>query len=487
MDFKMGSMKVSTRWGRGALALAIALGAGAGSPARAEAKLETSGYAWTQAMSGLTPMYKGEANFDYNPFIEFGGQLFLGSQPAEHWRLDMSLGVVYLNNAIKKTLKDDSGSVISTTNPNSFSLGMNAYLYEANLAYKTGNYTLKVGKFHYVYSDYNTDLGLYLLRGPVYPGFLYGGFHDIPALTKTGILSSWSPMESLRWDVIASFETDFKPYMDLNLSSFLTYTAGMFEIGAGFESQRLVELNPCITSPSGRDVDVCLGGDASPVYVNDTADLYKGAFYVIDSAGRAPGAYDTTRYSLAGTKAMVRGALDFKKAIPGYEGGAKDMVLYFELALLGVKDYPHIYEKKGERMPVLVGFNVPTFGFLDRLSVEVEYYDAPFQNDPYKLVGTYDVFHFADGNSINYSMSPIPPSNKAGEGGHLFKAQEDFDPKKDNLKWSIYLLKTIANNIRIKAQIASDHWRVPNNNFVLYEAAANPGQFTGSLRLEYSL
>jgi hypothetical protein len=161
-------------------------------------------------------------------------------------------------------------------------------------------------------------------------------------------------------------------------------------------------------------------------------------------------------------------------------------VFYFEAALLGVKNYDHIYTKMGERIPVLFGFNLPTYGLLDLLGLEIEYYNAPYQNDPYKLVGAYDVFSFSDGNSINYAFSPIPPSNKAGTP-HLAKAQEDFDPKKDNLKWSIKLQKRAAERITFKFQLASDHWRTPNNNLVQYEAAAQPSQFYGSLRVDYAL
>jgi hypothetical protein len=454
----------------------------------ADANLKVSGVAWTQYQNGLTPMYKGAANFDYNPFFSTGGLVFLGSQPAENWTTNLSLGVAFGNSAIKKSLRDTNNTLISKTNPNSISLGMGGFLYEANIGYQAGSFGLKIGKFHYTYSDYNHNMGLYLLRGPVYPGFIYSGFDEIGGLTKTGLLGSYTPMENFRWDVLASFETDFKPYMDINLSSFLTYHAGPFEIGGGFESQRLIEFNSCITSPAGgSDVNECLGGDPSSAYVGPGADLYKGVFFVIDTTAKATtGKVDTTTFSLAGTKVMLRGAFDFKKILSGYEGSAKDYVFYMEAALLGVKDYPHIYEKKAERMPILAGMNIPTYGLLELLSLEVEYYDAPYQNDPYKLVGAYDVFQFADGNSINYAMSPIPPSNKAGEA-HLSKAQENFDPKKDNLKWSLYAAKKIHDKITFKIQIASDHWRTPNNNFVQYEAAANPGQFYGSFKVDYAL
>jgi hypothetical protein len=453
--------------------------------AAADLHLDVSGYAWTDYINGLTPMYKGAANFDYQPFFSAGGMLLLGQRPTENWNINMSVGVFYGNSAIKKTLTDTNGAVIGRLNPNSLSLGMGAFLYEANVAYEHGPFSVKAGKFHYQYSDYNTNMGLYLLRGPVYPGFLYSGFQEIPAITKTGFLLSYAPNAAFRWDLLPNFETDFKPFMDINLSSFLTYKVGMLELGAGVEVQRMVEFNSCVTSPDGaEDVNKCLGGDPTGATVaGPGADLYKSAYLIIDTTG---GKADTLTYSMAGTKAMLRGALDFKQVLGGYEGGAKDWVIYFETALIGLKDYPLIYEKKAQRMPFLLGFNIPTYGLLNLLSLELEYYDSPYQNDPYKLVGAYDVFQFSDGNSINYAMSPIPPSNKAGSP-HLAKAQEDFDPKKDNLKWSVFATKSVADRITFKVQIASDHWRAPNNNFVQYEQMAKPGQFYGAIRVDYLL
>lgn len=471
-------------WGRfAALAAAIAVpGARAES---GQSSLDISGYAWTQYQNGLTEMYKGAANFDYNPFFNAGGLIFLGSKPSESWEMKLGVGIAYFNTAIAKSIWGDADAPIATTNPHSISLGMNAFLYEAKVAHSSGPFSATVGKFHYRYSEHNTNMGLYLLRGPVYPGFLYSGFEEIGALTKTGVLLSLSPSGSFRWDVLANFETEFKPFMDLNLSSFLTYKAGLLEVGAGFESQRLVEFNSCVTSPKNEDdLIACLGGNPGNGYTGGTAhDLYKGAFFITDTVG---GRNVVTTYSLAGTKVMARGALDFKQALSSYDGSPKDWVLYFEAALLGVKDYPHIYAKKGERLPILAGLNVPTFGMLDVLSLEVEYYNSPFQNDPYKLVGAYDVFEFSAGNSINYAMSPIPPSSKAGHE-HLSRTTEDFDPKKDNLKWSVFAARRLVDRVTVKAQFASDHWRTPNNNFVQYESASKPSQFYGALKVDYAL
>ena len=52
---------------------------------------------------------------------------------------------------------------------------------------------------------------------------------------------------------------------------------------------------------------------------------------------------------------------------------------------------------------------------------------------------------------------------------------------------NVLMAKRIQNRITLKAQFASDHWRVPNNNFVQYEAMAKPSQFYGAMKVDYSL
>jgi hypothetical protein len=86
---------------------------------------------------------------------------------------------------------------------------------------------------------------------------------------------------------------------------------------------------------------------------------------------------DTIFYSLAGGKVMARFAFDPKPLLPfGDKLGDKDLRLYGEAAILGIKDYPAKidssrengelklvkigYDKIGERIPVMVGFNAPT-------------------------------------------------------------------------------------------------------------------------------
>ena len=63
------------------LIFASILIANSAAPVLAEANLKVSGVAWTQYQEGMTAMYKGATNFDYNPFFNTGGIIFLGGDP----------------------------------------------------------------------------------------------------------------------------------------------------------------------------------------------------------------------------------------------------------------------------------------------------------------------------------------------------------------------------------------------------------------------
>jgi hypothetical protein len=138
---------------------------------------------------------------------------------------------------------------------------------------------------------------------------------------------------------------------------------------------------------------------------------------------------------------MATGGLDFKALFGagGGEGmlGAEDLKLYFEAALIGLDNgpiYKTLYGEYANRMPIMVGFNLPAFKLLDRLSVEVQQYKAKFVDD------------FSQYNHYS-NPSPIP-------FGRL-----DTAYTADDLKWSLYGSKVIRNHVKISVQAASDHFR----------------------------
>ena len=92
-----------------------------------------------------------------------------------------------------------------------------------------------------------------------------------------------------------------------------------------------------------------------------------------------------------------------------------------------------------------LGLNLPTFKFLDVLSLEVEHYDSKFVNDFTNLI---------------YSQTPtwnVPENGASASDAQI--AQTNSDIKRDNWKWSLYGKKTVTKGIDIYAQAASDHFR----------------------------
>jgi hypothetical protein len=173
---------------------------------------------------------------------------------------------------------------------------------------------------------------------------------------------------------------------------------------------------------------------------------------------------DTVTGSLQGTKAMARFRFD-PKALFGLSSlgpltfGKQDLALYGEAAVIGFQNYPKHYEKLSERIPVMMGFNLPAFGLLDRLALEVEHYGTRNHSD-YGKTETY------------YAWTPrVVPVNTA----------------RDDWKWSLYATRVLAGNLRLSGQVANDHLRTfgpPSLGTTTYaEALTTPRDWYWMLRL----
>jgi hypothetical protein len=133
-------------------------------------------------------------------------------------------------------------------------------------------------------------------------------------------------------------------------------------------------------------------------------------------------------YTHQGIKLMGRITFNFQEIT-----GA-DFKLFAEAALLGVKNYDGYYEKPAERMPIMFGINIPTFGLLDLLTVQGEYYNSPYRNSLEQV----------------YGFMAVPTIT-------------DYDHEivdDDNFHWSIYTKKTIVPGMQLYVQAASDHLRL---------------------------
>lgn len=355
-----------------------------------------------------------------------------------HWEGGMGLGVMQSHNA-----RGDV-SVANNWYPT-----WGTFVSEARLTYSRdigddARVRANLGYFPYNYNPEARDLGAYLLRGYVYPGAPVSGFEAKGTTGAANIFGAMGGFEygAIRNDLLLISETENRPYFDFSIADVLTWKAGeALELGAGINLYRVLPRKRKNTSP-GKDCNNVISGytqidpgDNEVCYILDTlsADTLAGTAVV-----------DTVLGSLAGTKLMGRFRLDLKSLF-GLDGfGKQDLVLYGEAAVLGLKDYPKYYSDIRRRIPVMLGFNLPAFGWLDKLDVEAEYYGSRNLADYGKA-------------EADYSWVPRPAP--------------DLDNSRDDWKWSLYFSKVILGHLRISGQVANDHLRMfgpPDIGFMSY-------------------
>ncbi|MGA2507333.1 MAG: hypothetical protein ABSF80_07655 [Chitinispirillaceae bacterium] len=296
------------------------------------------------------------------------------------------------------------------------------YLTQAELVHRLfDNNGLRVdvggGYFPYKYDDNARNLGEYLFRSTAYPQTLTTEF-DFPFARIAGLYARSSYVSgpnTINCDLIANINTEWMAIGDLNLTMIASYNyARLFELGAGVQFGSIISADESATTPISEYTRYLNGTDTS------------------------------NSYTFRGTKLMGRFSFDPKKLIPVRDiFGNEDLKIYGEAALLGVKNYgvalhsPVWYNSILERIPVMLGFNFPTFKILDVLSLEGEWWGNRYPNSMEGIVN--------DGLPI-----PFPQGTTTIDSTKY---------KNDNLKWSIFGAKTFAGRYRISFQAASDHMR----------------------------
>lgn len=309
------------------------------------------------------------------------------------------------------------------------------YVIDASLEYafwESGESRLSVtaGYFPYTYNPDIKDLGLYLLRGPVYPGVLVSGYdskYTKPVANTMGlrIRHVAGPFEQ---NLILGSEIENYPLFDISPAYIASVKIGAaLRMTAGVNFYHLIPIERKLTSPdsfSSNDLPDPFNGDP-----NSRTQIY------VDTL-----AHDTTFLSFAGTKVMAAAAFDPKAFFPdGGIFGAEDLKLYAEIAVIGLdqsKAYKAIYGDLRHRMPAMVGFNFPVFNLLDHLSLEVEWYGSKVKDDLGRLQSTTGNF-----------QSPLPVVNVAG-----------LNLSRDDWKWCLHAAKTFG-HVQIALQAANDHSR----------------------------
>lgn len=285
------------------------------------------------------------------------------------------------------------------------------------------------GYFPVKYNQQVTNFGEYLFRSGTYPAYLFSGFELADKVKLCGLHLSYktSVLAGFKNDLYFSNEMDVFPLHDFNLADIVTLpTVGPLNVGTGVCFSHLIAVDPGKTTP----------GEGKR-YNRFRRDDFKYVGYVNPADST-----DTTLYTFRGAKVNAFLTLDLKWFFKGVSiFGKEDLKLYSEAAILGVKNYPGWYENRSERIPVMFGFNFPTFKLLDVLSIEAERYSSKYCNST---------------EYVWKNMSPIPLAR--GESGDVTYYDDKWKAKtNDDWKWSVYASKKIFNVLRISGQIASDH------------------------------
>lgn len=343
---------------------------------------------------------------------------------------------------------------------------------------------LQIGYFPYKYNADAKNLGEYLLRSGTYPGYLVTGGWNM--ISSAAFMTQGLRLNVPLWD--GKFQSDFIIAMETNLPPLFSLTPAYVAtvkpvkgvtVGAGIACNHCLSAKPSMESPKHLNNAYITGfGIDSVDYDSDGSfDEYS---YRIDR--------DSSKfYTFQGIKVSANASVDPKAYIPMDFLGPEDLKIYGEIAVLGWKNYPHFYEKRTERMPVMLGVNLPAFKFLDVLSLEVEYLNNPFANNYrdvlYDAYPIWPVFQDANGYSTRAELETVLATEQA---------YNDQWNSRDNWKWTLYGAKQITKGIRLYGQAASDHLRTFNFNFGPFPAYApvtnkNGKEWYYLVRLEFGI
>lgn len=308
----------------------------------------------------------------------------------------------------------------------SVSLGETYGLY--NLEGKAGSLEFCAGYFGYKYNPDVRNLGEYLFRSGTYPALIVTEF-DEPKAKLLGFRIGHKLFDkSFSDDLILSSETVFYPTMDWSLSYLFNYNLlnlGFLDIGAGISWTHLFSVY----------YDRAGAGNAT--------SPKNGTLYYInngDSTNR-----DSAYISFKGSKLMTRFSIDPLAFVRDNNThfGKNDLKIYAELLVIGLKSYPDStaagtktpsYSNWKEKAPITFGINMPTFGLLDVMSLEFEYFGSKYLNDFRQM--------YEDGRPLG------PPYIE----GLLNESK---------WKWSLYLKKSFLNeHCAITTQFARDHMKM---------------------------
>jgi hypothetical protein len=221
---------------------------------------------------------------------------------------------------------------------------------EGYLTWKNEAQQFKAGVYDFKYNPDSKDLGEYLLRCTSYPTIIenmQGKDLFAPSFARVMGIEYGLEYEYFRTKAGFFLEQFHIPINDANLAFFASAGPKTSEVGLGVAVPRVLRF--------GDRSDVA---PLEPMYEKyiDNKDLGKNE-----------------------VKLSLRGRLDLASFLSLKE----PFTLYAEGALLGLKNDTTFYKNTADRMPVMVGVDIPTFGILSGFSLEVERFKTPYMERKY--------------------------------------------------------------------------------------------------------
>lgn len=397
----------------------------------------------------------------------FGGSFDIKASRGEHLSLYLGAGSIFWHAipeiAVQSASQVFYGDAILTKAFTQFNFG-------------DGERPAAVGKlgFFPVKYGYSRNLGEYLFRTGTYPSFLItgNGFTAVNINSQAVLGTQWTHniTNTLSHDLFITSERNTYPLHDFSISYLAKYTGGLVKLGLGIQFDRLIPVRPSSTTPSaeknttfiyqGRNLAnnpefytarlagatrLHLPADSAQAAADKALVDSLRAAWVADPASKP----EMTKITFKGIKPLALAALDFKSLFGSSVFRGDEMVLYSEAVLMGIENQPVYYENRNDRIAVMAGFNLPTFGLLDNLNVEMERLTAKYVNG-YR--------------TAREGKLPLPDYYYNVIGGY-----HPDDWKGDDIKWSVFLGKTIMNGFQVQAQVANDHLRGRRHTRVVSE------------------
>ncbi len=276
----------------------------------------------------------------------------------------------------------------------------------------TSNLNLSFGLLNYKYNSQAKNLGEYLLTSDAYPTVIRtGGWSWLNAASydAPGVIVQWNWFKDiLKHDFLLLAEYQNVPFFDISPSYVLTLNLKIIQAGIGYSYDRLF-----------REIDHSTPLN-DPVYIYDT---------------NAVGIVDSLELTFQAQKIVSFVHVNIAEMLKWDEIKTGPLGIYGELALLGFRNFFDYYESIKDRLPIMAGINIPTFGVLDLLSVEFEYLKNP---------------------NLNSIQKPV-------QSARPLKQVIPTKYTRDDWQWSIYAKKSVLNGVELLLQVANDHQRLSDN------------------------